>query len=61
MKRPHRSAHRGIWILLTPLVLGGLYLAIDARAPVPVQDLPATDNSPASLPPSQPANEDQDQ
>ena len=56
MKRSHRRAHRAIWIVLAPLVLAGLYLAIDARPPIPVQELPASDNTPATRPPSQPAD-----
>lgn len=66
MRRAHRSAHRVLWILLAPLVLAGLYLAVDARPPIPVQKLPATDNAPATRPPSLPADSapstgDQDQ
>ncbi len=56
MKRPHRSAHRVLWVVLAPLVLIGLYLAVDARPATPLQELPATDKTPDTLPPSLPAN-----
>lgn len=31
MKRPHRSVHRLMWILLVPALIGLLYVANDAR------------------------------
>ncbi|MEM7767202.1 MAG: hypothetical protein AAF253_06900 [Pseudomonadota bacterium] len=41
MKRAHRSAHRLIWLLLTPVIAASLWLAITHRPAPPVTtDLP---------------------
>ncbi|MEX0643665.1 MAG: hypothetical protein WD076_00015 [Parvularculaceae bacterium] len=40
MKRPHRRAHLLIWLVLAPVVLAGVALALKARPPEPVADIP---------------------
>lgn len=37
MKRPHRTWHLVIWMIVAPLVAIGLYLAIAWRPPLPVE------------------------
>ena len=38
MKRPHRGAHRFIWLLLVPALAALLYVANEARDADPVTD-----------------------
>ena len=39
MKKPHRHIHRAVWVLLVPLLIYGIFTALDGRI-TPVTDQP---------------------
>jgi hypothetical protein len=57
MRRPHRKAHRIMWLVLGPLAVIGLILGVTSRDPIPTQESPLSVEAPGTDPPSREAEE----